>query len=138
MLIMTFVFGCSKDHVAPTFSKFSSFMNQPQNFVASYTKSTDQLNLTLVLSDTNSVSMYYVAWSDSNVFDLGHIANEFTNSVTKSYTLDATKTLKAMGYTAQKDSFIVYFTVSAVYNNVTFNEFIGPRSVVDSALVKRK
>jgi len=46
---------------------------------------------------------------------------------------------------ADEDSFIVYFTVSAVYTNDEFFEFIGPRAVVDrnstyadSALILRK
>ena len=138
MLIMTIAYGCSKEHEAPTFSKYEGLMKKPQNFIATFSKSKDEFNLTWDMSDTNSVKMYFVAWSDSNVYDLGKQADEFTNSLKSSYTLNATEVLKTMGYTAPKDSFIVYFTVSAVYNNNTFNEFIGPRSAVDSSLVYRK
>lgn len=138
MLILAVAYGCSKDHSSPTFSKYDGLMKAPTNLVATYVKSKDEFNLTWELSDTNSVKMYYVAWSDSNVFDLGKKSDEFTNSLNKAYTLNATRIMKTMGYTAPKDSFIVYFTVSAVYNNSELNEFIGPRSVVDSALVYKK
>jgi hypothetical protein len=138
MLIMTIAYGCSKDHQAPTFSKYEGFLKKPQNIIATFSKSKDEFNLMWDMSDTNSVEMYFVAWSDSNVFDLGKQGDEYTNSLKLSYTLNATKVLKSMGYTAPKDSFIVYFTVSAVYNNNQFKEFSGPRSAVDSALVYRK
>jgi hypothetical protein len=138
MLIMTIAYGCSKDHQAPTFSKYEGFLKKPQNIIATFSKSKDEFNLTWDMSDTNSVEMYFVAWSDSNVFDLGKQGDEYTNSLKLSYTLNATRVLKSMGYTAPKDSFIVYFTVSAVYNNIQFKEFSGPRSAVDSALVYRK
>jgi len=138
MLVLAVAYGCSKDHSSPTFSKYDGLMNTPTNLVATYVKSKDEFNLTWDLSDTNSVKMFFVAWSDSNVFDLGKKSDEFTNSMNSTYTLNATRVLKTMGYTAPKDSFIVYFTVSAVYNNAQFNEFIGPRSVIDSALVYKK
>jgi len=138
VLLIAAIYGCSKDHSAPTFGKFEGLMKQPKNLVATYIKSTDEFKLAWDMADTNSVKMYFIAWSDSNVFDLGKRADEFTNTVNKNYTLNATTTLKTMGYTAPKDSFIVYFTVSAVYNNSQFNEFIGPRSVVDSAMVYKK
>lgn len=138
MLVLAITYGCSKDHSSPTFSKYEGLMKTPSSLIATYVKSKDEFNLTWDLSDTNSVKMFYVAWSDSNVFDLGKKSDEFTNSLNKTYTLNATKVLKTMGYTAPKDSFIVYFTVSAVYNNAQLNEFIGPRSVVDSALVYKK
>lgn len=141
MLIMTIAYGCSKDHQAPTFSKYEDFFNKrkPQNLIASFTKSKDEFNLVWDMSDTNSVEMYFVAWSDSNVFDLGKQGDEYTNSLKLSYTLNATRVLKSMGYIAPKDSFIVYFTVSAVCDTTgLFKEFSGPRSAVDSALVYRK
>jgi len=138
MLVLAVAYGCSKDHSSPTFSKYDGLMNAPTNLVATYVKSKDEFHLTWDMSDTNSVKMYFIAWSDSSVFDLGRKSDEFTNSLAKADTLNATRVLKTMGYTAPKDSFIVYFTVSAVYNNAQFNEFIGPRSVIDSALVYKK
>jgi len=125
--------------VAQTF-----YIQSPLNLITTYSKSKDEFNLTWAMSDTSSVKMYFIAWSDSNVFDLGHQADEFTNSINKVYTLSATHVLKTMGYIAAKDSFIVYFTVSAVYKvydengNIQFDRFIGPRSAVDSALVYKK
>jgi hypothetical protein len=147
MLIMTILYGCSKDNKAPTFAKFSGLMEKPDSLIASYLKS--KTNALIYLrweypdtnSATNSVKMYNIAWSDSNVFDLGNKADIFTNSVINADTLNALEVVQALGYTADfikthPDSFIIYFTVSAVYNNAQFNEFIGPRSDVDSTLVK--
>ncbi len=140
-IIAVIAYGCSKDHDAPTFGKFESLLKSPENLVATYERSNDEFTLQWEMPDTNSVKMYFVAWSDSNVFDLGRTADEFTNSIENGYKLDAIRVLQTMGYTtntAQIDSFIVYFTVSALYFNDSFNEFIGPRSVVDSALVYKK
>jgi len=142
-MIAAAMYGCSKDHESPTFSKFESSLHKPVNLVATYIKASDEFVLKWSMPDTSSVKMFNVSWSDSNVFDLGNMSNEFTNSLTPEYKLSAASTLKKMGYTAQyvttkADSFIVYFTVSAVYQSNTFNEFIGPRSDVDSALVYKK
>lgn len=141
-MIAAVMYGCSKDHESPTFSKFDESMQKPVNLVATYNRATDEFTMKWSMPDTNSVKMFNVSWSDSNVFDLGRISNEFTNSLNPEFKQSATTVLKKMGYTAQyvskADSFIVYFTVSAVYQNNTFNEFIGPRSDVDSALVYKK
>lgn len=145
MVILAVVYGCSKDHESPTFSKFEDLMKMPNDLIATFSKTTDTFNLQWSMADTNSVKKYYIAWSDSNVFDEGKnisSSNQFTQNLDTQINLDVSKVMKAMGYItltqAQKDSFIVYFTVSAVYSNDLFNEFIGPRSVIDSALVFRK
>jgi hypothetical protein len=135
MVLLAIVYGCSKDHEAPTFSKYDSIMKQPSGFVAVYNKTTKEFNMSWNMSDTSSVKTYNVAWSDSNVFDLGHVQNKNTQVLGKVFNIPALDVMKTMGYTVKKDSFIVYFTVSAVYSSSQFREFIGPRSVVDSALV---
>jgi hypothetical protein len=141
-MVAAVMYGCSKDHESPTFSKYEGSLHKPVNLVATYNKANDEFVLNWSMPDTNSVTMYNVAWSDSNVFDLGNTADAFTNSMTTEFKPKATETLKKLGYTSQyvskADSFIVYFTVSAVYYNNTFNNFIGPRSDVDSALIYKK
>lgn len=135
MALLAIVYGCSKDHESPTFSKYENTLKQPTGFVAVYNKTTKSIDMNWSLSDTNSVQTFNVSWSDSNVFDLGHVQSKNTQNMNNTYSISATEVLKTMGYTAHQDSFIVYFTVSAVYTNDQFREFIGPRSVVDSALV---
>ena len=135
MVLMAIVYGCSKDHESPTFSKYDSILKQPTNFVAVYNKTTKAFSLNWDMPDTSSVTTYSVTWSDSNVFDLGLVQDKYTESLNKSYSISASEVLKSMGYTAHKDSFIVYFAISAVYSNAQFRDFSGPRSVVDSALV---
>lgn len=135
MVLLAFVYGCSKDHEAPTFGKYSNIMKQPTGFVAVYNKQTKAFDMSWNMPDTSSVKTYNVAWSDSNVFDLGHTQNKVTENLNKTWSVPATDVLKTMGYTAKKDSFIVYFTVSAIYSNSQFSDFIGPRAVVDSALI---
>ena len=135
LVLLAIVYGCSKDHEAPTFSKYDSIMKQPTGFVAVYNKTTKEFNMIWNMPDTNSVKTYNVAWSDSNVFDLGHVQSKNTQSLSKDFKITASEVLKTMGYTTKQDSFIVYFTVSSVYSNIQFREFIGPRAVIDSALV---
>ncbi|MDP2982000.1 MAG: hypothetical protein Q8O92_01550 [Candidatus Latescibacter sp.] len=142
-LIITIAYGCSKDNVAPSFSVFEQ-TKRPVNLVASFFKNTvaktDSIRLTWSMPDTTSVTNYLVSWSDSSVFDLGKVRDEYTNSLKTTYTLQTTKVLKSMGYTTVPDTLlhVVYFTVSALYNNKTLTDFIGPRAVVDSALVNWK
>jgi len=142
VIVAAAMYGCSKDHESPTFSKYEGFMHKPENVIATYNRTAGEFQLNWSMPDTNSVKMYHVAWSDSNVFDLRRIADEFTNSLNTSYKLNAQTSLTMMGYTknyaAAQDSFIVYFTVSAVYKSNVFDDFIGPRSDVDSALIYKK
>ena len=92
------------------------------------------------MSNTSGIVDYLVAVSDSNVFDYGNIKEIFINMKEEdlpnqpySYAYDAAKYVSA-----DVDSTILYFTVSAVYSNETFKGFIGPRAEVDSALVKKE
>jgi len=150
IIILAIIYGCSKDHSAPTFSQYEE-TSEPTDVVAAYDKDDDSINVAWTMEDTDGVENYLVAWSDSNVFDEGKPGDQYVKEVgdtelKKEITLDATDVLKKMDLMyADKDSFIVYFTVSAVYTNVEFFEFIGPRAVVDrngtyadSALILRK
>jgi hypothetical protein len=142
-LIITIAFGCSKDNVSPSFSKFTQTV-KPVNLVASFFKNTvaktDSIRLTWDISDTASVTNYLVSWSDSSNFDLGNVREKYTNSMKTNFTLQTTDVMKSMGYTSVPDTLqhIVYFTVSAVYNAKDLVNFIGPRAVVDTALVNWK
>ena len=142
-LIITIAYGCSKDNVAPSFSVFEQ-TKRPVNLVASFFKNTvaktDSIRVTWIMSDMTSVTNFLVSWSDSSVFDFGRVQNEYTNSLKTTYTLQTTKVLKSMGYTSVPDTLLhtVYFTVSAIYNKKDLTDFIGPRAVVDSALVNWK
>lgn len=138
VLIAAAMYGCSKDHESPTFGKYADFMRSPENLEATFLRSTDEFSLKWSMPDTNSVKKFQIAWSDSNVFDLGIRSNTFTETTATEYKISVSQVLKSMYYAAGKDSMIVYFTVSALYSNDTFNEFVGPRSVVDSALVYKK
>ena len=104
----------------------------------------DIVDVTWTMSDTTGVIDYYVAVSDSNVFDYGEEKKGFfTNLV--SLTQPFAFANEAFTHVpADVDSLILYFNVSAVYKNEIFNGFIGPRAVKpgltygDSALVYRK
>jgi hypothetical protein len=142
-LIITIAYGCSKDNVAPSFSVFSK-TQRPVSLVASFFKNTvaktDSIRVTWAMPDTTSVVNYLVSWSDSSLFDLGHVQTDYTNSLKTTITYQTTNVLKSMGYVSVPDTLlhVVYFTVAAVYKNTDLNDFIGPRAVIDSALVNWK
>ncbi len=150
IFILAIIYSCSKDHQAPTFSQYEK-TSEPSNVVATYNSDNDSISVVWTMEDTDGVVDYLVAWSDSNVFDFGRRANQTVmeaddTEVKNGITLDASSVLKKMNLVyANEDSLIVYFTVSAVYTNDEFFEFIGPRAVVDrsgtyadSALILRK
>jgi hypothetical protein len=142
-LIITIAFGCSKDNVAPSFSKFNQ-TKKPVNLVATFFKNsvakTDSIRLTWDMQDTTSVTNYLVSWSDSSDFDYGNVRQAYINNLNTTYTLQTTNVLKSMGYTTVPDTLlhIVYFTVSALYNNADLVNFAGPRAVIDTATVNWK
>jgi hypothetical protein len=143
-LIIILAYGCSKDNVAPSFSVFAK-TTRPVNLVASFFKNTvaktDSIRLKWDMQDTTSVENYLISWSDSSSFDSGHVQSDYANSLKTTITLQTTNVFKSMGYTTVPDtlSHIVYFTVSAVYKkNSSLIDFVGPRAVIDSALVNWK
>ncbi len=145
ILALTFLYGCSKDHDAPSFSLYET-TSEPVNVVAAYNKGDDNIQVIWEMVNTEGIEDYLVAWSDSNVFDLGNTIDEFVKKpgdvvLNTEITMKADYVLKKMSsaylQVADIDSFIVYFTVSAVYKNEEFNSFIGPRAEVDSALILR-
>ena len=142
-VIITIAFGCSKDHSAPTNIIYKA-LSSPDNVEAVYNSENDVVNVSWTMSDTSGVSGFNIAVSDSNVFDYGEIRN-FNVHIAKlvipySFTYNAFTYYKP----ADVDSLILYFTVSAIFKNETFSDFIGPRAVKagltygDSALVLRK
>ncbi|MCE5252356.1 hypothetical protein LLG96_19320 [bacterium] len=143
VLLLAIMYGCSKDHSSPTFSLYDS-TSSPVNVLATYDKGGDLIKVSWSMENTEDVANYLVAWSDSNVFDYGKTYDQFVKlpedvSLKTEISLDTNDVLKKMEYykAADIDSFIVYFTVSAVYNNKDFNYFIGPRAEVDSVLILR-
>ena len=140
ILLIAIGFGCSKDHDAPTFSQYEN-VSEPTDVEATYLKSTDQFKITWSLDDPSDVINYLVAWSDSNKFDDGvtsdkYVINDLQNEILQNeIVIDANDIYKGMEYfeLPDIDVFLVYFTVSAVYNNEEkgFSYFIGPRAVVD-------
>lgn len=150
IFILAIIYSCSKEHQAPTFSQYEK-TSEPTDVFATYNSDNDSINVVWKMEDTAGVVDYLVAWSDSNVFDEGKPGYQFVKGVLDTVlkneiTLNATDVLKKMKLVyANEDSFIVYFTVSAVYTNDEFFGFIGPRAVVDrngtyadSALILRK
>ena len=133
ILIFAVVFGCSKDHEAPTFGTYKA-LSTPENVEATYDPGNDVVNVSWTMADTSGVIAYSVAVSDSSVFDSGKI-REFH---TEEYGVSEYEYKESTYVDAEVKSIILYFTVSAVFNNETFNYFIGPRAEVDSALVNRE
>ena len=145
ILALIFLYGCSKDHDAPSFSLYE-VTSAPDSVVATYNKGADNIKVKWEMGNPEGIENYLVAWSDSNVFDLGNTTDEYVKKpgdvvLNKELTMKADDVLKKMSsaylQVADIDSFIVYFTVSAVYKNEEFNYFIGPRAEVDSALILR-
>lgn len=132
-LLMMVAYSCSKDHEAPTFSKFN-VAKKPTNVEATYVLATDAVNVTWDLSDETNVVDYIVYVSDTSDFDLGEVKNEKSiHSTNKIYVFEVAKYLPA-----DVDSTILYFSVSAVYRSESLSNFIGPRSdEADSSMIKR-
>jgi len=136
ILIFVIALGCSKDNSAPTYSPYDD-TSSPENVNAMYDSSKDEVNVSWSMNDTTGVFDFFFAVSDSSAFDEGNV-NVFYTDVQSlvspfSYTYPTSVYVQA-----DIDSLILYFTVSAVYKNETFNSFIGPRAEIDSALVFRK
>jgi len=133
VFILVAAFGCGKDHDAPTFGVYGT-TNAPENLVATYNAGDDVVNLVWDMTDMDDVIDFFVSVSDSSVFDLGTVTPFYVNTNNTvspfSFEYDATTYVPAT-----VDSTILYFTVSAVYNNDVLNNYIGPRAVIDSAMV---
>jgi hypothetical protein len=159
IIMLAIIYGCSKDHDAPTFAQYEKSA-EPINIEATYDNGDDEIIVSWEMVNNENVVNYLVAWSDSNVFDKGNKGEKFVKQtgdtdLKSSINLNVENVLKSMEYlrpeyyqegnSAYIDSFIVYFTVSAVYNlKDEFDNFIGPRAGVDetgnyadSALVLR-
>ena len=130
---MLLAFGCSKDHDAPTFALYDG-VEKPTDVTATYDKDTDSVVVSWTMDETQDIIKYYVTVSDSSLFDFGDKITQPTDGTTTSFTL------KANFISADIDSAIRYFDVSAVYHNdSTFVNLIGPRSdEPDSAMILRK
>ena len=135
VIILVAAFGCEKDHDAPTFGVYGT-ADTPEDLVATYDPGDDVVNLEWNMADMDGVIDFFVSVSDSSVFDLGTVTPFYVNTdnTVSPFTYEYNAT---MYVPADVDSTVLYFTVSAVYDNESFNSYIGPRAVVDSALVLR-
>jgi len=136
ILIFVIALGCSKDNSAPTYSPYNN-TSSPENVNAKYDSSKDEVNVSWSMSDTTGVFDFFFAVSDSSVFDEGNV-NVFYTDVQSLLSPFSYIYPTSVYVPADIDSLILYFTVSAVYKDETFNSFIGPRAEIDSALVLRK
>ena len=151
IIVVAIFYGCSEDHVAPTFSQYED-VSEPTNVEATYSiiGNDSTFKVTWQMEDTTGVVNYLVAWSDSNIFDDGNVsdaAEQYVLSDTQKelkteIVIQKENFFKTLGYFFDKnppdiDVFIAYFTVSAVYNvmdqngDEVFSYFIGSRAVVD-------
>lgn len=136
ILIIAIAFGCSKDNSAPTYSTYDA-TSSPDNVTASYDRSKDEVNVSWAMEDTSGVYDFFISVSDSSVFDDGKVTNAYTGI--KAYEKPYSYTYDTNRYVAADiDSLVLFFTVSAVYKNETFNNFIGPRAEIDTTTVYRK
>ena len=150
VIAFAFLSGCSEDHNSPTFGQYKD-LPVPTDVVATYNANTDMVDVLwgmndeyVVDGDTLIVTNHLVAWSDSSLFESGNIGEQYVNedvdgTPVKNMSLTAEHVLRSMKYytSADIDSFIVYFRVSAVFNSNNFVSFVGPPAEVDSALIKR-
>ncbi|MBT4483514.1 MAG: hypothetical protein HOC71_07535 [Candidatus Latescibacteria bacterium] len=144
VLIIFIYFGCSKDHSAPTNSLYGT-ASSPDSVNAEYDTVNDEVKVSWTMSDTSGVKDFFVAVSDSSVFDKGETRGFYTNfdNPQPPYSF----IYKAHIYNKLSDtgnnSLVLYFNVSAVYKNEVFNNYVGPRAVMpgktygDSAYVAR-
>jgi len=139
VLLIVTVLGCSKEHSAPTFSKYA-VTSKPADVEATYDSETQSVNVSWVMSNTTGVVDYYVSISDSSDIDFGNLILRATNSLERNYSFSV------VDYVQPETPTVLYFTVSAVYN-IDYNNdgifnyddlnyFVGPRADnPDSALV---
>jgi len=127
ILVMISYASCSKDHDAPTFSKYS-VVKKPTNVVATYSGTEKVFNVSWDITDTTDVVDYYVAVSDSLNFGKVKIL-QTVGGTEKSYKVSAKYIPSSV------TSLVQYFSVQAIYSNEDLHFLIGPRSdSVDSAL----
>ena len=138
ILIVVVLYGCSKDHEAPTYDVYKQ-LTSPEDVVAVYDASKDKIDITWTMADTSGVIDFMLAVSDSSDFDQGNVNLIPTNINLSKVDSPYSTTYDVATYIpADIDSTILYFTVSAVFDNDTFVRFIGPRAEIDSAVVLRK
>ena len=141
ILLIMYGMGCSKNNEAPTFSKYDA-LNAPSGVVASFNSTTNLVDVAWTMSDLSGVVDYFISVSDSSVFEDGNIVEYFTdiprNNIQNTPYGESFELNKCVpGAVADADSVILYFRISAVYNNDEFKNFIGPQSSSDSTLVRK-
>ena len=83
IVILAAVYGCSKDHDAPTYSTFKQ-LSSPSEVVATYDPAKDVVDVSWSMTETTGVVDFVLSVSDSSVFDDGQV-RIFSTNVWKKY-----------------------------------------------------
>ena len=115
VFILIAVFGCSKDHEAPTFTKYNVTANEPTNVNATFDIDKDVVKVAWDMNYSanilDSVVGYEITVSDSLNFYKGDLHNKIaTGSTEKSYEIPAGN------YITEEDTLkVLYFNVAAIF-----------------------
>jgi len=130
IIIVIIALSCSKDHSAPTFSKYVT--PKPTNVAATYDSEKDAVEVTWDMDNTSGVINYCVSVSDSSEFDMGHVFTKVVGSTEKSYTL------KGEYVSADATGKVYYITVSAIFNTENLKNFYGPQADNPASILVKK
>jgi len=130
IIIVIIALSCSKDHDAPTFSKYVT--PKPTNVAATYDSDKDAVEVTWDMVVDPAVIDYYVSVSDSSEFDMGHVFTKVVGGTEKSYTLDVTFV------PADEIGTVLYVTVSAIFNSENLKNYVGPRADNPASVLVKK
>ena len=130
IIIVIIALGCSKDHNAPTFSKYVT--PKPTNVQATYDADNNVVEITWDMDNPTGVKDYYVAVSDSSLFDMGYVFTKVVGSTEKNYTLDVTF------IPADDIETVLYITVSAIFDSESLKNFVGPRADNPASVLVKK
>ena len=130
IIIVIIALSCSKDHSAPTFSKYVT--PKPTNVAATYDTDNDFVVVTWDMVDPTDVNDYYVSVSDSSEFDMGHVFTKVVGGTEKSYTLDVTFV------PADEIGTVLYVTVAAIFNSENLKNYVGPRADNPASVLVKK
>jgi len=134
LVILAAVYGCSKDHDAPTYSTYNQ-LKGPSEVAAAYNPAEDVVDISWSMTDMSGVVDFVLSVSDSSIFDEGDVRMFSTN--VPNLTGPFSTTYDVSVYVGQDvENVVRYFTVSAVFKNETFNYFTGPRSDIVSAVIR--
>ena len=130
LILFFIIIGCSKDHDAPSFAKWSNTSYTPTNIVATYNEESEQVDVswTMDYSATvlESIINYEISVSDSLNYNISDYKNKYaTINKNTNYSLDLYNLIAA----DDNSSVIVrYINVAAVFKLNDGSPFVGPLS----------